>query len=110
MHMDVFTALATPTRRNIIEILAAKGALPASDIYDKFDASPPAISQHLKALHDVGLVRMKKRGRQHIYELDTEGIDALELWTQKITFLWNKRLDTLNMVLEAEKRKQSIQK
>ena len=108
--MDIFTALATPTRRNIVEILAAKGALPASDIYDKFDASPPAISQHLKVLRDVGLVQMTKRGQQHIYELDTEGMDALELWTRKIILQWNKRLDTLSAVLEAEKKKQSKQK
>jgi DNA-binding transcriptional ArsR family regulator len=46
--MDVFEALAAPTRRQIIEMLASKGELSATDIYRRFDASPPAISQHLK--------------------------------------------------------------
>ena len=67
--MDVFTALAVPTRRNIIEMLASRGRLSATDIYDKFNASPPAISQHLKVLREVNLVQVEKQGQQRIHHL-----------------------------------------
>lgn len=103
--MDVFTALAVPTRRNIIEMLASRGQLSATDIYDKFDASPPAISQHLKVLREVKLVRVEKQGQQRMYEIDIEGIYAFELWTQKMTHLWRKRFESLENVLEIEKKK-----
>lgn len=103
--MDVFTALAAPTRRDIIEMLAKRGRLSATDIYDRFDASPPAISQHLKVLRGVKLVRVEKQGQQRMYEIDMEGIYAFELWTQRMTSLWNKRFDALERVLEIEKKK-----
>ena len=103
--MDVFTALAVPTRRNIIEMLARRGRLSASDIYDEFNASPSAISQHLKVLRKANLVQVEKRGQQRIYALDIEGIYAFELWTQKMTRLWNRRFTALDKVLEIEKKK-----
>lgn len=103
--MDVFTALAVSTRRDIIEILATRGRLPATDIYVEFNVSPPAISQHLKVLREARLVRMEKQGQQRMYEIDIEGIHAFELWTQKMTHLWNKRFDALDKILEVEKKK-----
>ena len=103
--MDVFSALAVPTRRSIIEMLASRGRLSATDIYDKFNASPPAISQHLKVLREVKLVRVEKQGQQRMYEINIEGIYAFELWTQKMTHLWNQRFDALDRVLESEKKK-----
>ena len=54
--MDRFTALADPTRRAILEMLARRGEMPAGDIAAQFDVSAPAISQHLKALREAGLV------------------------------------------------------
>ena len=61
--MDTFTALAEPTRRNILEMLAANGNMPATSIYGHFKASPPAISQHLKVLREAKLVRVEKRAQ-----------------------------------------------
>ncbi len=105
--MDVFTALAVPTRRNIIEMLASRGTLSATDISDKFNSSPPAISQHLKVLREVKLVRVEKKGQQRMYEIDIEGIYAFELWTKKMKRLWSERFDALDKVLEVEKKKLS---
>ncbi len=104
-HMDVFTALAVPTRRNIVEMLATKGRLSATDIYDKFEASPPAISQHLKVLREAKLVLVEKQGQQRIYQFNIEKMYEFERWSQKMTHLWNERFDALDKVLEVEKKK-----
>src|SRR5271154_1698852 len=95
--MDIFTALAEPTRRSIIEMLAQKGELSATDISDQFDSSPPAISQHLKVLREAKLVRMEKRSRQRIYGINPSAMSELELWA--------KRFSKLDKVLKTEKKK-----
>jgi DNA-binding transcriptional ArsR family regulator len=103
--MDMFSALADPTRRKIIEILATNGQLSATEICEKFPISPPAISQHLKILREAELVHMEKRAQQRIYQLNPDTMLALHDWTQQITLLWNQRFDALEKVLEAEKKK-----
>jgi DNA-binding transcriptional ArsR family regulator len=103
--MDMFSALADPTRRKIIEILATNGQLSASQICEKFPVSPPAISQHLKILREAELVHMEKRAQQRIYQLNPESLLVLQDWTHRITQIWNQRFDALEKVLEAEKKK-----
>lgn len=103
--MDIFTALAVPIRRDIIEILATKGKLSATDICDRFDVSPSAISQHLKVLREAKLVHVEKQGQQRMYQIDIEGMYEFERWSQRMTHLWNQRFDELDKVLEAEKKK-----
>lgn len=103
--MDVFEALAAPTRREIIEMLSSKGRLSATDIYDRFDASPPAISQHLKVLREAKLVRVERQGQLRIYQIDPKGMSEIEEWSQRMTRLWNKRFDALEKVLQLEKAK-----
>lgn len=101
--MDVFYAIAEPTRRMIVEMLAKKGRLSATDISNQFDSSAPAISQHLKVLREARLVKVKKEGQKRFYELDQDGIRELELWTEKMSILWNKRLDRLDTLLNNKK-------
>jgi len=103
--MDVFEALAAPTRREVIEMLSSKGRLSATDIYQRFDASPPAISQHLKVLREAKLVRVERQGQLRIYQIDPKGMAEIEEWSQRMTRLWNKRFDALEKVLQAEKEK-----
>jgi DNA-binding transcriptional ArsR family regulator len=103
--MDIFTALAEPTRRSIIEMLAQKGELSATDISDKFNSSPPAISQHLRVLREANLVYVEKRSRQRIYQINPSAMNELEEWAKQTTEMWNQRLSRLDKVLEAEKRK-----
>lgn len=103
--MDIFSALAEPTRRTIIEMLAKNGPLSATEIYNQFPASPPAISQHLKVLREAKLVHMEKRAQQRIYQLNPDAMGELEAWTKQLTQLWNERFDALDKVLEAEKKK-----
>ncbi len=103
--MDMFTALADPTRRKIIELLAREGQLPATEIYDHFPVSPQAISQHLKVLREAKLVQVEKRAQQRIYQINPHVMLELEDWARRMAQMWNQRFDALEKVLEAEKKK-----
>lgn len=103
--MDIFSALAQPNRRHIIEILASRGQLSASDISNKFSVSPPAISQHLKVLREAKLVQVEKRAQKRLYQINPEKISELEQWAKKMQSVWNERFDTLDKVLAEEKKK-----
>lgn len=103
--MDIFSALAEPNRRHIIEILASHGQLSASDISDKFNITPPAISQHLKVLREAKLVQVEKKAQQRIYKINPRKMDELEQWTINLKKHWDKRLDALEKVLQKEKAK-----
>lgn len=103
--MDMFSALAEPTRRRIIEMLASQGRLSASEISGRFPVSAPAISQHLKVLRKAQLVRVEKRAQQRIYQINPEAMLELERWARKVRELWDERFDALDRVLEAEKKK-----
>lgn len=96
--MDRFAALADPTRRSIVEMLAER-ALPAGDIGAHFSASPPAISQHLKVLREAGLVTVEVRGQQRIYRLDPAGLDAFDAWLRRVRRFWGRHLDLLEQEL-----------
>ncbi len=106
--MDIFSALADPTRRKIMELIAKNGQLSATEICEKFDMTPPAISQHLKILREANLVQMEKRAQQHIYRINPSAMLELEGWARQLTELWNERLDALDRVLQAEKKKNLI--
>lgn len=103
--MDVFNALADPTRRKIMELLADSGPLSASDICSRFPVSPPAISQHLKVLREAQLVHMRKQAQQHIYQINPQAMLELEDWAKHLTQLWSERFDALDRLLETEKKK-----
>jgi DNA-binding transcriptional ArsR family regulator len=103
--MDTFQALADPTRRHIIELLAYQGELSATDISKRFQVSPPAISQHLKILREAKLVDMEKRAQQRIYSVNGHAMLEFEAWVRKMTKHWNERYDTLESVLKFEQKK-----
>jgi len=103
--MDVFYALAEPNRRRIVELLANKGALSASEICSKFDVSAPAISQHLKVLREANVVQMEKRAQQRMYQVNPEALLELEKWARQIVQLWSERFDAFELLLNREKAK-----
>lgn len=105
--MDAFTALAEPTRRRIVELLAAEGQLPASEIARQFPMSAPAISQHLKALREADLVCMEKQAQFRIYRVNPAAMLALEEWARQMRQTWNARLDALDSFLEAHQAGES---
>ena len=103
--MDTFTALADPTRRNILEMLAATENLSATDIYKNFRTSPPAISQHLKVLREAKLVRVEKRAQQRIYYINPEPMRELEKWIGQFAAKLETQYQRLDHVLEVEKQR-----
>ncbi|HVZ12707.1 MAG TPA: metalloregulator ArsR/SmtB family transcription factor [Patescibacteria group bacterium] len=103
--MDVYQALADQNRRKIIELIALKGELTASEISDKFKVTPPAISQHLKVLREAHLVDMEKRAQMRIYTINTNSLDEIEEWAAKMKQLWGGRFDKLDKVLKELKSK-----
>jgi DNA-binding transcriptional ArsR family regulator len=100
--MDVFAAIAQPTRRSILEMLAEGGQLPASDIARHFRLSPPAISQHLKILREARLVRMHKHRQQRIYQVNPETVRQVEAWAKGVEDLWKDRFSRLEALLQEE--------
>ena len=96
--MDEFTALADPTRRRIVEMLA-EGERSAGDIVAEFSVSAPAISQHLKVLREAGLVTVSSQGQQRIHSINPQGLDAIGIWLERTRSFWSNRLDALEREL-----------
>ncbi len=92
----MFTALAEPNRRTIIELLATQGELSASAIAERFQISSAAISQHLKVLKESKLVFMHKQAQQRIYEINPDAVKELERWAQQMT----ENYERLNELLQ----------
>ncbi|HSE39652.1 MAG TPA: metalloregulator ArsR/SmtB family transcription factor [Acidobacteriota bacterium] len=107
--MDRFIALSEPTRRNILEFLANKGEVSATEIYNFINAksplTPPAISQHLKILREAKLLDVEKRAQQRIYRVNPVGLDEFKQWIEKLTESYEERFQRLDRILEKEKKK-----
>jgi DNA-binding transcriptional ArsR family regulator len=96
--MLAFAALADPTRRRIVEMLATR-ELAAGEIARRFDMTPPAVSQHLRLLRDAGLVHVRRDAQRRIYALDPRGLAELDAWIGRYRRFWHDRLDTLEREL-----------
>jgi len=99
MGMDTFTALSDPTRRHIVESLAA-GETSFGELADKFEMSRPAVSQHLKVLREAGIVESRADAQRRIYRLSDDGLDELEAWIGKVRNFWRENLGRLEQLLE----------
>ena len=99
--MQSLLAIADPTRRRIVELLAERERT-AGGLVDKFDLSAPAISQHLKVLREAGLVTVRAEGQKRVQMLNPGGFGELEAWMEKTRAFWSSRLDTLERELRAE--------
>lgn len=96
--MEPFAALADPTRRRIVELLAER-EYPAGELARRFDMTPPAVSQHLRTLRDAGLVRVRRDAQRRIYTLDPTGLAELDAWIGRYRRFWHDRLDALEQQL-----------
>ena len=101
MQRDVFQAIADPTRRAIIDLLANR-PLPVKEVASNFDISRPAISKHLKILDECGLVIIRKKGRKRLYRSDPRKLQEVAEWTARYQTFWTQKLDTLEMLLKEE--------
>ena len=100
--VDAFLALAEPRRRRVVEILAHRGQLSASQICDEFDVTPQAISQHLRVLREANVIRMEKKAQRRLYTFNPESTNQIQVWTAEMAKLWQRRLDRLDKILKEE--------
>lgn len=101
MRRDVYQAIADPTRREIITLLAGN-TMNLNTVAEKFDISRPAISKHIKILTQCGLVTIKKEGREHYCRADLEKLKEVNEWTERFRVFWTKKLDALEDFLNNE--------
>lgn len=99
--MQSLLAIADPTRRRIVELLAERDRT-AGELVKEFDMSAPAISQHLKVLREAGLVTTRAEGQSRIQSLNPAGLDDLDEWLHRTRAFWSQRLDALERELRAE--------
>ena len=99
--MQIFAALADPTRLRIFELIA-RGEKTVGEIVDEFSFKPPTISQHLQVLKQAKLVSVRAEGQKRIYAVDETGLKEIEAWTQKQKTHWNQKLDALERHLDAK--------
>ena len=101
MRRDVFQAIADPTRREIIDLLARE-QLNINDVADNFEMSRPAVSKHIKILMQCGLVLITKKGRDRYCRANLEKLREVNEWTMKYKAFWNEKLDALGNFLDNE--------
>jgi DNA-binding transcriptional ArsR family regulator len=97
--VDGFIALADPTRRGIVDLLA-DGEKDAGTIAGHFPISKPAISRHLSVLRDGGIVTVRRDAQRRVYSLKAEGLHDVDRWLSKYRSLWSNRLEALEAALK----------
>ena len=100
--MDVFGAMANPTRRELLGLLRDGGTQPVQQLAEHFDMQRPSLSEHLKVLLDAGLVAERKAGRQRLYTLVPEPLQEVAEWLSPYERFWRGRLTALRELLDEQ--------
>ena len=103
MRRDVFQAIADPTRREIINLIAHQN-LNLNAVADNFNISRPAISKHIKILTECGLIIIKQQGRERYCEANLQSLNEVSKWIEQYRVFWTGKLDALEMHLAKEYR------
>jgi len=101
MRRDVFQAIADPTRREIIDLLANK-QMNLNTVADNFSISRPAISKQIKILTQCGLVTVSRQGREHYCSANLKKFGEVATWIDKYKIFWSQKLDSLGDFLDKE--------
>lgn len=104
VRRDVFQAIADPTRREIINLIAHR-ALNLNAVAGHFDVSRPAISKHMRILTECGLVMVKKKGRERYCQANLQPLVEVSQWIEKYRTFWSKSLDTLEELMLMDQTK-----
>ncbi len=101
---DVFQAIADPTRREILHLIAGK-RMNLNTVSEKFTISRPAVSKHIKILEECGLVSVVQEGRERFCEPRLEKLREVSDWVEKYERFWTQKLDALEKYLiEVQKK------
>ncbi|MBI2273313.1 MAG: winged helix-turn-helix transcriptional regulator [Bacteroidetes bacterium] len=98
MRRDVFQAIADPTRRSILALLALQ-SLTLNAVAENYSISRPAISKHIKVLTECGLVEIKQEGRERYCTAKLEKLSEVNEWVTQYKQFWESKLDALELYL-----------
>lgn len=98
MKRDIFQAIADPTRRAIM-VLIASNAMTPNALADHFEITRQATSKHIRILNECGLLEQKKSGREIHYQLKLEKMSEIDLWLDQFRKLWEDRYNNLDNLL-----------
>src|SRR6204780_4430926 len=101
---DVFNAIAEPRRRQIVELLARRGALAVGTLVVTLGLPQPAVSKHLGVLRKVGVVAVSKQGKQRVYSLEAEKLKTVHDWVKAFETLWDHQLLRIKELAERRAR------
>ena len=104
MRRDVFQAIADPTRRAIITLIALNAMTP-NTIAEHFDTTRQAVSKHLRILTECELVSQKQQGREIYYQLEINKMKEIDKWLNQFRKIWEARFNQLDQVLLTIKNK-----
>lgn len=105
MRRDIFQAIADPTRRAIIALIAAQAMTPNA-LAEHFDMTRQAVSKHLRILTECELISAEQQGREIYYQLEIEKMKEIDKWLEQFRKIWEKKfsqLDSLLLKLKKEK-------
>jgi DNA-binding transcriptional ArsR family regulator len=106
---DVFQAIADPTRRQIIDLIANE-SMTLNAIAEKFDISRPAISQHIKILAECGIIEIEQKGRERYCKIQPRSLIPAFLWMEQHQKQWEEKLDSFENYLKKLQAKNKKQK
>lgn len=95
LRRDIFQAIADPTRRAILALLAAQ-TVTAGAIADNFDGARSTISKHIQILTECGLVEAKQQGREIYYQIKIDKMKEVDIWLDQLRVIWEARFDGLD--------------
>lgn len=104
LRRDTFQAIADPTRRNILLLLATQ-SMSAGVIASKFDTARPTVSKHLQILTECELLKQEQQGREIYYHLNAEKLLEIANFLEPFRKLWDSRFNKLEQVMKAYKSK-----
>ena len=104
LRRDVFQAIADPTRRTILALLALQ-SLSLNAVAENFNISRPAVSKHVKVLTECGLIEIKQKGRERYCHAKLEKLNEIAAWVEQYRKFWDNKLDNLENYLNTIKPK-----
>ncbi|TVQ33686.1 MAG: ArsR family transcriptional regulator [Phycisphaeraceae bacterium] len=107
---DVFSAIADPRRRQILEILGVSGAMAVGELVEKLRLPQPAVSKHLAVLRRVGAVVATQRGRSRVYRIDAAELKTVYDWTKTFEAYWTNQLDSIREKAESRAKRDASQR
>jgi DNA-binding transcriptional ArsR family regulator len=103
MRRDIFQAIADPTRRAILVLIATQAMTPNA-LAEHFDSTRQAVSKHLKILIECDLVKQEYQGREIYYELEVKKMKEIDKWLEQFRKIWEDRFKELDNVLSTMKK------